>query len=445
MFAAPGGRGRTTACCRAARGADVEEFEERRHAADASFLNQGIAFTVYGEEEGARARSSRSTSSRASSRAPSGSTSSAGWRQRVTALNLFLHDVYHDQRILRDGRDPGRARVRRPPLPPRDDRRRRRRGGVYAHVVGIDIVRDDHGEYFVLEDNLRSPSGVELHAGEPRGDEARSSRRLFARYGVPAGRPVPAGAARHAARGRARRPRPTPTVVLLTPGVHNSAYFEHTFLARQMGIELVEGRDLLCHDDVVYMRTTAGLQRVDVIYRRVDDEFLDPLAFRQDSLLGAPGLLNAYRAGNVTLANALGTGVADDKAVYAYVPEMIRYYLGEGEAAPRGGAPGNLYVVAHVAAHPKLRRQDTELFYELSLSITQAALGARVTVPTADGEEQIEIRPGTQAGSEIRLRGKGVPHLRRSNSRGDVSCPRRRARPEQADGAPARPARGAGR
>jgi len=200
-------------------------------------------------------------------------------------------------------------------------------GGVYAHVAGVDIVRDERGEYIVLEDNLRSPSGAS-YVLEDRAAMKREFAPLFERYGVLGIDQYPQellAALRTVAPAAAS----APTVVLLTPGVLNSAYFEHSFLARQMGIELVEGRDLLCHDDVVYMRTTQGLQRVDVVYRRVDDDFLDPLIFREESLLGAPGLLNAYRAGNVTIANAPGTGVADDKAVYRYVPEMIRYYLGE--------------------------------------------------------------------------------------------------------------------
>ena len=188
-------------------------------------------------------------------------------------------------------------------------------------------MRDEHGEYLVLEDNLRSPSGASYML-ENRAAMKREFAPLFARYGVLGIDQYPQELLA-ALRAVAPPAAAMPTVVLLTPGVHNSAYFEHSFLARHMGIELVEGGDLLCHDDVVYMRTTQGLQRVDVIYRRVDDEFLDPLIFRQDSMLGAPGLLNAYRAGNVALANAPGTGVADDKAVYRYVPEMIRYYLGE--------------------------------------------------------------------------------------------------------------------
>ena len=303
----------------------VDAFEERRRAVDMSFLNQGIRFTVYGEEEGIERIFPFDLIPRVIPR-DEWSLLERGLVQRVRALNLFLHDVYHEQRILGDGRIPaelvfGARHFRREMIglePP---------GGVYAHVAGTDIVRDEHGEYLVLEDNLRSPSGASYML-ENRAAMKREFAPLFERYGVLGIDQYPQELLA-ALRSVAPAAAAAPTVVLLTPGVQNSAYFEHSFLARQMGIELVEGRDLLCHDDVVYMRTTQGLQRVDVIYRRVDDDFLDPLIFREDSLLGAPGLLNAYRAGNVTLANAPGTGVADDKAVYRYVPEMIRYYLGE--------------------------------------------------------------------------------------------------------------------
>jgi uncharacterized circularly permuted ATP-grasp superfamily protein len=304
---------------------NVEEFVERRHRVDLAFLNQGIGFTVYGQEEGVERIFPFDLIPRVIPQHEWAHVE-RGVIQRVNALNLFLHDVYHDQRILRDGRIPaalvfGARHFRREMIgvdPP---------GGVYAHVAGVDIVRDDRGEYLVLEDNLRSPSGASYML-ENRSAMKREFAPLFERYGVLAIDQYPQELLA-ALRAGAPAAATTPTVVLLTPGVHNSAYFEHSYLARHMGIELVEGSDLLCHDDVVYMRTTQGLQRIDVIYRRVDDKFLDPLSFHQDSMLGAPGLLNAYRAGNVAIANAPGTGVADDKAVYRYVPEMIRYYLGE--------------------------------------------------------------------------------------------------------------------
>jgi uncharacterized circularly permuted ATP-grasp superfamily protein len=204
--------------------------------------------------------------------------------------------------------------------------------GVYTAIVGTDLVRLPDGQFVVLEDNLRVPSGVSYMLTN-RTVMKRALPLLFSAHGV---RPIDHYGQVLLATLRALAPahRPEPTIVLLTPGVFNSAYFEHTFLARQMGIELVEGRDLLAHNNIIYMRTTKGLQRVDVIYRRIDDDFLDPMTFRPDSVLGVPGLFNAYRAGNVVLANAIGTGVADDKAIYSYVPAIIRYYLGEDPILP---------------------------------------------------------------------------------------------------------------
>jgi uncharacterized circularly permuted ATP-grasp superfamily protein len=304
---------------------DAGDLDERRRAAEASFLYQGITFTVYSEDAGIERIFPFDLIPRIIPRAE-WDVIERGLLQRVTALNLFLRDVYHDQRIVKDGRIPpelvfGAKHFRREMVGidvPRD---------VYAHVVGTDLIRDRDGQYYVLEDNLRSPSGVSYML-ENREAMKRCFPRLFDRYGV-----LPVGHYPQELMSTlcsiATRETADPSVVLLTPGIFNSAYFEHSFLARQMGIEIVEGRDLVCHDDRVYTRTTRGLKRVDVIYRRVDDDFLDPLAFRGDSTLGVPGLLNAYRAGNVALANAIGSGVADDKAVYAFVPEMIRYYLGE--------------------------------------------------------------------------------------------------------------------
>jgi uncharacterized circularly permuted ATP-grasp superfamily protein len=302
-----------------------DAFDERRRAADASFLYQGITFTVYTEDEGIERVFPFDLVPRIIPEAE-WSLLERGLRQRVLALNLFLHDVYHGQRILKDRRVPtelvfGARHFRREMIGidvPRE---------TYAHVVGTDLVRDHDGTYYVLEDNLRSPSGVSYML-ENRQAMKRTFARLFARHGVRSVEHYPQELL-STLRGLAPAHVPEPCVVLLTPGLYNSAYFEHSFLARQMGIEIVEGRDLVAHDDRVYMRTTQGLKQVDVIYRRVDDDFIDPLAFRTDSMLGVPGLLNAYRAGNVALANAVGTGVADDKAVYAYVPEMIRYYLAQ--------------------------------------------------------------------------------------------------------------------
>jgi uncharacterized circularly permuted ATP-grasp superfamily protein len=302
-----------------------EELRRSRQEADLSFFNQGITFTVYGRSEGTERIFPHDLIPRI---IPSSEweTIERGLTQRITALNLFLRDVYHERRIVKDGIIPGELiytckhfrRQMRGVKVPRD---------VYVSVCGTDLIRMPDGQFVVLEDNLRVPSGVSYMLTS-RKVMKQIFPLLFRKCGV---RPIEQYSQVLLSTLRSLVPegRSNPTIVLLTPGVYNSAYFEHTYLARQMGIELVEGRDLIVHDNVVYMRTTSGLQRVDVIYRRVDDDFLDPLAFRPDSSLGAAGIFNAYRAGNVVLANALGTGVADDKAIYAYVPDIIRYYLGE--------------------------------------------------------------------------------------------------------------------
>ncbi len=300
-----------------------EELSRSKHQADLSFFNQGITFTVYGRQEGTERIFPHDLLPRIVSGAD-WDTIERGLTQRVTALNLFLHDLYHERRILKDGIIPSEViytcrhyrRQMTDVRVPRD---------AYVNVMGTDLVRLPDGQFVVLEDNLRVPSGVSYMLSS-RKVMKQIFPALFRKYGV---RPIEQYSQVLLSTLRSLAPdgRADPTIVLLTPGVYNSAYYEHAFLARQMGIELVEGRDLVVHDNVVYMRTTKGLQRVDVIYRRVDDDFLDPLAFRVDSALGSPGLFSAYRAGNVTLANALGTGVADDKAIYAYVPRIIRYYL----------------------------------------------------------------------------------------------------------------------
>ena len=301
----------------------AEEIRRRKHSADVSFLNQGITFTVYGEREGTERIFPYDLLPRIVTRAE-WERIEKGLIQRITALNLFLKDIYHEGKILADGVVPREVvysckqfrRQMRGLQVPRD---------VYVAVVGSDLIRLPSGEFVVLEDNLRVPSGVSYMLTNRRVMK-RIFPQLFRRYAV---RPIEnyTQGLLSTLRSLAPEIRGEPTIVLLTPGVYNSAYFEHAFLARQMGVELVEGRDLVTHDNKVYMRTTTGLRRVDVIYRRVDDDFIDPLAFRPDSALGVAGLFNAYRAGNVTLANAIGTGVADDKALYAYVPKIIRYYL----------------------------------------------------------------------------------------------------------------------
>jgi uncharacterized circularly permuted ATP-grasp superfamily protein len=309
------------------------EMRKCQQAADLSFLHQGITFTVYGNDEGTERVFPNDLLPRIIPH-HEWRKIEAGLTQRIAALNLFLEDVYHHGRILADGVVPRelvyscrhfRREMRNIPVP----------RGIYVSLCGTDLVRLPDGSFAVLEDNLRVPSGVSYMLAN-RKVLKKVFPKLFRDYGV-----CPVDHYAQALLGTLRALSPAqsttrhePTVVLLTPGVFNSAYFEHTFLAQQMGIELVEGRDLLVHDNVVYMRTTAGLKSVDVIYRRVDDDFLDPLCFRSDSSLGVPGLFNAYRAGTVVLANAVGTGVADDKAVYAYVPAIIRYYLGEDPILP---------------------------------------------------------------------------------------------------------------
>lgn len=332
MFAAPGQpRAHYHGLFRTLLELPPEELRKSQQAADLSFLQQGITFTVYGNDQGTERVFPNDLLPRIIP-AEEWGTIERGLTQRIAALNLFLEDLYHQGRILADGIIP------RELVYSCKHYRREMRGlsvprGIYVSVCGTDLVRLPDGSFAVLEDNLRVPSGVSYMLAN-RKVLKRVFPSLFQDYGVwPVDHYPQALLAtlRALASGSGRQ---EPTVVLLTPGVFNSAYFEHTFLAQQMGIELVEGRDLLVHDNMVYMRTTAGLRRVDVIYRRVDDDFLDPLCFRPDSSLGVAGLFNAYRAGNVNLANAIGTGVADDKAMYAYVPAIIRYYLDEEPILP---------------------------------------------------------------------------------------------------------------
>ncbi|HUD22179.1 MAG TPA: circularly permuted type 2 ATP-grasp protein [Acidobacteriaceae bacterium] len=308
----------------------TEELRRRKQAADLSFLNQGITFTVYGRDEGTERIFPYDPVPRIIT-ASEWATVERGLTQRITALNLFLKDIYNEGRILKDGVVPREVvysckHFRRQMVGLQVPR------NVYVAVCGTDLIRMQDGEFVVLEDNLRVPSGVSYMLTNRRVMK-RIFPQLFRSYNV---RPIEQYTQLLLGTLRSLAPegRPEPNIVLLSPGVFNSAYFEHAYLARQMGIELVEGRDLVTHDNVIYMRTTSGLRRVDVIYRRVDDDFIDPMAFRSDSILGVSGLFNAYRAGNVTLANAFGTGVADDKALYAYVPDIIHYYLGEDPILP---------------------------------------------------------------------------------------------------------------
>jgi len=310
--------------------ASGDELEGLQRAIEQAFLFQGITFTVYGHEDATEKIIPTDLAPRI---IPSGEWDvlDAGLKQRLTALNLFLADLYGDQAILKDGILP-RSLVLGSP-----NYRREMLGvtvphGAYVNICGSDMIRREDGQYAVLEDNLRVPSGVSYMLAN-RDAVKRAFPDLYRAARV---RPVETYPDDLLAtlRSLASEYQPDPTVVILTPGVFNSAYYEHAFLARLMGTPLVEGRDLVIHDNVVYMRTTSGLKRVDVIYRRVDDEFMDPLAFRADSILGVAGLMNAYRAGNVVIANAPGAGVADDKAVYAYTPEIIRYYLQQDPILP---------------------------------------------------------------------------------------------------------------
>jgi uncharacterized circularly permuted ATP-grasp superfamily protein len=308
----------------------ADDLHRRQREADAAFLQQGITFTVYGEKGGTERVFPFDLLPRILT-AAEWSPISRGLTQRMLALNLFLRDIYGPGRILNEGIVP-RELVMTAQHYRREMRGLFQRNEVRISVAGTDLVRLPDGSFAVLEDNLRVPSGVSYMLTN-RQVTKRVFPQLFTDYEI---QPIDHYSQALLATLRSIAPPHTmdPTIVVLTPGVFNSAYFEHAFLARQMGVELVEGRDLLVHDNVVYMRTTGGLRRVDVIYRRVDDDFVDPLTFRRDSTLGVAGLFNAYRAGNVALANAIGTGVADDKAVYAYVPAIIRFYLGEEPILP---------------------------------------------------------------------------------------------------------------
>jgi uncharacterized circularly permuted ATP-grasp superfamily protein len=300
-----------------------ELLAQRRREADLLFHRAGITFTLYGDDQGTERLIPFDIIPR--------SIPASEWRivergciQRVQALNMFLADLYHDQRILKAGIIPAEQVLANEgyqiAMQGLDLHR-----GLYAHIAGVDLVRDGDGSYYVLEDNLRTPSGVSYML-EDRKMMMRLFPELFAAQRVA---PINHYPNLLLDTLKSSSPLDNPNVVVLTPGRFNSAYFEHAFLAREMGVELVEGADLFVRDDKLFMRTTAGAKQVDVVYRRLDDAFLDPLAFNPDSMLGVPGLLACYRSGNVVLANAIGTGVADDKSIYPYVDDMIRFYLSE--------------------------------------------------------------------------------------------------------------------
>lgn len=306
------------------------ELQQRQQAAQIALFKQGVTFNVYGDSQGAERILPFDTIPRIIS-AQEWVRLERGLKQRVYALNLFVADIYHEQKILKDGAIPAEVVYSakgflKPCLglnPP---------GGIWCHITGTDLVRDRDGQWYVLEDNLRCPSGVS-YVLENRRVMKSTFPQVFRTMEIQPVEHYPSHLL-DTLLNLAPENLAAPTVVVLTPGIYNSAYFEHSLLAQQMGVELVEGRDLVVVDGFLQMRTTKGLQRVDVVYRRIDDDFIDPSVFRPDSLLGIPGLTEVYRAGHVAIANALGTGIADDKVIYAYVPQMIRYYLDEDPLLP---------------------------------------------------------------------------------------------------------------
>jgi uncharacterized circularly permuted ATP-grasp superfamily protein len=303
---------------------DVLDY--RRREAEVLFRRIGITFAVYGEADAQERLIPFDVLPRILS-ASEWDVLRAGLEQRVKAVNHYIRDVYHRREILKAGIVPEELVFQNPVFRPEMNGQKVPHD-IYVHIGGIDIVRVDPDTFYVLEDNARTPSGVS-YMMENREIMLRLFPELFARHSVAPVENYPDELLATLDSVAPATASADPTVVLLTPGVYNSAYYEHSFLADKLGVELVEGRDLFVKDDLVFMRTTQGPKRVDVIYRRIDDDFLDPLAFRPDSALGVPGLMSAYQAGNVTLANAVGTGIADDKAVYSYMPAIVKFYLGE--------------------------------------------------------------------------------------------------------------------
>ena len=360
-------------------GLGVAGIRALQHTAEVSLLNQGITFTVYADELGTEKILPFDLLPRVVT-AAEWERVERGIEQRLRALNLFLRDIYGDQKILRDGKVPTELVVSSPHFsraaagiaPP---------GGVFVHVAGTDLIQNETGQYLVLEDNLRVPSGVS-YVLENRLVSSRVLPDLLQTCRV---RGVDAYPRMLLEALRSLAPSEAPTVAVLTPGIYNSAYFEHSFLAAQMGVQLVEGADLVVDRERLYMKTTAGLERVDVLYRRIDDDFLDPIAFRPDSLLGVPGLMSAYRAGNLALANAPGTGVADDKAMYAYVPQLIQYYLGED--------PVLLQVPTYLCREEKARAYVLDHLSELVVKPVDGSGGYGITVGSeASRAELAELR-----------------------------------------------------
>lgn len=354
------------------------EFDQRRAAVDLALLRRGVTFTVYNDSQGTERIFPFDLIPRVIP-ALEWRRIESGLVQRLHALNLFLDDVYHSQKVLKDKIVPpalvlGAKHFRREFMNFSVPR------GIYVHLCGTDLIRDEKGQYLVLEDNLRCPSGASYMI-ENRAAMRRAFPNLFHSSGVRSVESYSDDLLK-ALLHLAREGNDKPNVVLLTPGVFNSAYFEHCFLARQMGIPIVEGRDLVVRDTRVFMRTTAGLVPVDVIYRRIDDDFLDPTVFRPDSMLGVPGLVSAYRAGNVALANSIGTGLADDKVIYAYVPKLIKYYLGEEPILPN--------VNTYLASEPLERKFILENIEKLVVKSANEAGGYGMLIGPASTKAECE-------------------------------------------------------
>jgi uncharacterized circularly permuted ATP-grasp superfamily protein len=361
---------------------------QKQREADALYTRLGITFAVYGDESGTE-RSIPFDIIPRIIRPNAWKIINDGACQRVRALNAFLKDIYHGQEILKAGIIPAAQVTGNSAFRP-EMQGIQVPGDVYVHIAGVDIVKTDAGEFYVLEDNLRTPSGVSYML-ENRKMMMRLFPDLFGRMPVA---PIDHYTDVLLENLRAMAPEHVsqPTVVVMTPGAYNSAYFEHAFLAQQMGVELVEGQDLFVSNNHVYMRTTAGPQRVDVIYRRIDDDYLDPLAFRPDSVLGVPGIFAAYRAGNVTLANAIGTGVADDKSTYLYVPQMIEFYLGEKPIISNvptyrlGHADDLAYTLAHL---PELVVKEVQGSGGYGMLVGPTSTRAQI----AEFRKRIELNP----------------------------------------------------
>ncbi len=340
------------------RSLSMTEIQQRQQVAQNTLFKMGVTFNVYSDDQGTERIWPFDIIPRIVG-SQEWATIERGLKQRITALNLFINDIYGDQKILKDGIIPAEliasaTGYQRPCMglkPPKN---------IWCHITGTDLVRDRDGKWYVLEDNLRCPSGVS-YVLENRRVMKSTFPQVFSTMNI---EPIDNYASKLLETLLNLTPTglPDPTVVLLTPGVYNSAYFEHSFLAQQMGVELVEGQDLVVADGYLQMKTTKGLKRVDVVYRRIDDDFIDPHTFRSDSSLGVPGLMDVYRNGRVAIANALGTGIADDKVIYAYVPQMIKYYLGEDQLLSN--------VPTHLCWEPK---QQSHVIANLDSLVVKAA------------------------------------------------------------------------